>query len=602
MRLVIAAFVAVLAFGSPVFAVDETPSLNEWLNQEYEKELQASPMTLTIYGRKEKYDQVDAWTAAAELAEIEALVASARKMETLFDYSALSPQEQVSYDFWKFRAASGSAQRPFLYHRYVFNQFSALHTYPVRFLLNYHRVDNEADMLAYVERVKGLSRALREALESAERAAELGIRPPRFAYESVLAESRGVIVGRPFTDASEDSVIWADGTAKIAALVEAGEIDAKRQQELRNSLADAMAAHLLPAYQALIAWHEQDIRNTSSEAEGVHSLPEGDAYYTERLAYYTHSNMTADQVHQLGLDEIARIQEEMVAIKRELGFEGSLQEFFAYVRDNERFYFPDTDEGRAAYVADVERLLGDLEPRLPEYFGVQPKSVLEVKRVESYREQDGAAQFYQVGTADGSRPGIYYIHLSDMAAYNKTDLETTAYHEGSPGHHMQLSIAKELTGIPVFRTNVRYSAYTEGWALYSEYLALEMGAFQDPYNNFGRLVAEIWRAIRLVVDTGLHARGWSQEEAVQYMLKNSAIPESAVRSEIRRYLVSPGQATSYKAGMLKIQDLRGEAERRLGDKFDIRAFHDVVLGGGAVPLPILERMVDEWTKSVEREK
>ena len=338
----------------------------------------------------------------------------------------------------------------------------------------------------------------------------------------------------------------------------------------------------------------------SAVPQGAHSLPDGDAYYAERLAFYTHSDMSEDEIHELGLAEVARIHEEMAEIMDEVKFQGNLQDFFAYVRDDERFYYANTDDGRTAYIEEVQRLLGELQPRLPEFFGILPKSALEVKRVEPFREQDGAVQIYQVGTANGSRPGVYYIHMSEMSAYNKTDLETTAYHEGSPGHHMQLSIAKELTDVPRFRTNVGYSAYTEGWGLYAEYLALEMGAFQDPYNNFGRLVAEIWRAIRLVVDTGLHAKGWSEKQAVEYMLVNSAIPEGAVRSEIRRYLVLPGQATSYKAGMLKIQQLRAEAEARLGDKFDIRAFHDTVLGGGAVPLPILEKMVDDWIESVER--
>ncbi|KZX59594.1 hypothetical protein A3709_15025 [Halioglobus sp. HI00S01] len=603
MRALIAAVAVSLVGQTAVLAASpKPPPLNNWLDQAYEQELQASPMTLTAYGSKEKYDQVDDWSVAAQEQETATLVDSAARMAQLYDYDALTPQEQVSFDFWTFRADSDAAQLPFLHHGYVFDQFRALHTYPVRFLLNYHRVDSDADMVAYIERVKGLAGALGQGLVRAQKAASMGIRPPRFAYETVITESRGVISGKPFAAEGEDSVVWADGLAKIAALHDAGTIDARRMEALTEALAQALREDFQPAYEALIAWHEGDIENTSASPKGVHSLPSGDAYYAERLAFYTHSDMSAEEVHQLGLTEVARIQAEMATIMREVGFKGSLQDFFAYVRDDERFYYPDTDAGRAAYIADVKRLLLELEPKLPEYFGILPTSPLEVRRVEPYREQDGAAQFYQVGTADGSRPGIYYIHLSDMTAYNKTDLETTAYHEGSPGHHMQLSIAKELTGIPQFRNNVGYSAYWEGWALYSEYLALEMGAFQDPYNNFGRLVAEIWRAIRLVVDTGLHAKAWSEEQAVGYMLNNSAIPESAVRSEIQRYLVAPGQAASYKAGMLKIQALRADAERRLGDQFDIREFHDTVLGGGAVPLPVLEKMVSIWVEGKREEQ
>jgi uncharacterized protein (DUF885 family) len=299
-------------------------------------------------------------------------------------------------------------------------------------------------------------------------------------------------------------------------------------------------------------------------------------------------------VHELGLREVARIKGEMEAIKTAVGFEGDLSEFFDFIRTDERFYYPNTDEGREAYLSDTRAFLAEIEQKLPDWFGRLPKTGLEVKRVEAFREVDGGAQHYQPGTPDGSRKGVYYVHMSDMSAYSKTDMETVAYHEASPGHHMQVSIAQELEGVPEFRTQARFSVYSEGWALYSEKLAGEMGQFQDPYMDFGRLTAEMWRAIRLVVDTGLHARGWSQEQAVQYFFDNSAIPEGAVRSEVRRYLTFPGQATSYKVGMLKIEELRARAEAALGEAFDIRGFHDEVLGGGALPMPLLEERIDHW--------
>ena len=575
----------------------ETRRLNTWLDEQYESELQRSPLFLTILGRKEQYDLVDDFSLATRIERLDWLESSAADMARRFEYTALTPQGKNSYDFWAFRAEIDGAGRPYLRHAYVFDQSSGWHRFPVEFLLAYHVVDTEDDMAAYIERVRGFSRALDQLLAKAQAAADLGIRPPRFAYETVLEEVRAIITGHPFDDSDGESPIWRDGASKIAALSSNAGIDAVAAAALRARLERALLNEMLPAYRRLIAWQEQDMVNAPDPARGVSSLPDGLDYYQERLRYFTHSEMTADEVHKLGLREVGRIQAEMKQIVQDLGFDGSLQEFFRFVREDSRFYFPQSDEGREAYLTQTRELLKTMDARLPDYFGLLPKSELIVKRVEAYREQDGAAQSYQVGTADGTRPGVYYVHLSDMSTYNKVDLETTAYHEGSPGHHMQLSIAKELTGIPRFRTDIGYSAYAEGWGLYAEKLAKEMGAFEDPYNDFGRLVAEILRAIRLVVDSGLHAKGWSEMQAVNYMLENSAIPEGAVRSEIRRYLVMPGQATSYKAGMLKIQELRADAQARLGEDFDIRGFHDTVLGGGAVPLPILERAVDDWIES-----
>ena len=292
----------------------------------------------------------------------------------------------------------------------------------------------------------------------------------------------------------------------------------------------------------------------------------------------------------------------MVAIKDEVGFKGDLPAFFAELRDskdNPTYYYPNTDEGRQAYIADATAAIDKIKAVLPKYFGILPKADLVVRRVEAFREQPGAAQHYFPGTPDGSRPGIYYAHLLDMKAMPKSELEVIAYHEGLPGHHMQISIAQELTTVPTFRRQAGFTAYSEGWGLYSEWLAREMpGTYLTPYSRFGRLGSEIWRAIRLVVDTGLHSKGWSEEQAVQDFLSNSATTEAQARSEIRRYMVLPGQATSYKIGMLKIQELRRKAESALGARFDIRAFHDTVLGGGALPLTILEKRVDRWVASV----
>ena len=297
------------------------------------------------------------------------------------------------------------------------------------------------------------------------------------------------------------------------------------------------------------------------------------------------------------MNEVDRILAEMEKIKQAEGFDGTLKEFFAYIKsDNtdERFYYPNTDEGRQAYLDDATAFLDNIADKLPEFFGILPKADLVVKRVEPYREQAGAPQHYFAGSPDGSTPGVYYAHLIDMTTMPKNEMEAIAYHEGNPGHHMQISIAQELEGVPKFRTTSFFNSYVEGWALYAELVAKEMGGYQNPMSDFGRLVSEMWRAIRLVVDTGIHAKGWTEEQANQFFRDNSPISDGAIKTEVQRYFVWPGQATSYKIGMLKIIELRERAETELGDKFDIRAFHDVILGSGAVPLTILERMVDNW--------
>jgi uncharacterized protein (DUF885 family) len=311
--------------------------------------------------------------------------------------------------------------------------------------------------------------------------------------------------------------------------------------------------------------------------------------------------MTAEQVHQLGLQEVARLRGEMEALKDRVGFDGDLAAFFHFIHTDPRFKYPDTDAGRQAYIDDATAAIARIKQQLPNYFGLLPKADIVVKRVEAFREQAGAAQHYYPSTPDGSRPGVYYAHLSDMNAMPKPELEVIAYHEGLPGHHMQIAIAQELEGVPEFRKQARFTVYSEGWGLYSEWLAREMpGTYTDPYSEYGRLTSEMWRAIRLVVDTGLHAKGWTQQQAVDFFSQNSSIPLEAIRAEVRRYITWPGQATSYKIGMIKIQQLRAKAEAELGERFDIRGFHDAVLGGGAMPLSLLERRIEQWIEDEKR--
>lgn len=578
--------------------------LNAWFDAKYEEELQFSPIGLTFLGRKDKNDQIDCFTLECHEEQLAWRVAATEEMENEFDYDALSPADRISYDIWKYQTEQEVAGEEYLYNGYIFDQMNGPQGFMPTFLINFHNVETVEDFDALVNRISETGRAMNEAILIARESASRGVHAPKFAYEGVIDQSKKVITGAPFTE-GEDSALYADVKSEIAKLSEAGELTEEEADAKLEQARIALVDNFQPAYEAIIAFAEEDMANSPDPDSpvGADTQPNGKDYYNHLLATQTTTDLTADEIHEIGLAEVARIHEEMEAIKQEVGFEGTLQEFFTMLRDSkddERFYYPNTDEGRQAYIDDATRDIENIKANLPEFFGILPKADLVVKRVEPFREQDGAAQHYYPGTPDGSRSGTYYAHLSDMTAMPKRELEVIAYHEGIPGHHMQISIAQELEGVPQFRTQAGFTAYIEGWALYSEWLATEFpDTYEDPYSNFGRLGSEIWRAIRLVVDTGIHSKGWTEEEAVQYILNNTAITEMQARSEIQRYIVMPGQATSYKIGMMKIQQLRKKAEDELGDKFDIRAFHDTVLGGGALPLEILERRVDQWIEEVK---
>jgi len=576
-----------------VAAATETDRINIWFDQKYEEELQFSPIEQTMIGRKTDYGLIDDYSDAGADKKLAWLRATVAEMQRAFDYEKLTQDAKISYDIWLYNLEQAEAGLPFRTNRYVLHQHNGRQSFFPTFLINTHKVETESDMLAYIQRLSGVVTALDQLLAWAKTNAAAGTRPPRFAYEGVIDQSRKIISGAPFDDGNP-SAIWTATEEKLQGLVDKKIIDEARAKVLRGQARTALTDAFAPAYQRIIAWYEADMPNTDAMARGVGALPNGKAFYDYRLANQTTTKLTADEIHALGLSEVTRLRGDMEAIKDKVGFDGDLKAFFKFIREDDRFYFSDDDAGADDYIAAAKGHIEALKKKLPEYFGILPKADLEVRRVEAFRERDGAAQHYRSGTPDGSRPGIYYAHLSDMRAMPTPTLEVIAYHEGLPGHHMQISIAQELTGIPVFRTQIGYTAYSEGWGLYAETLAKEMGGYEDPYSEFGRLTSEIWRAIRLVVDTGIHAKGWTEEQAVAYFLENSSIPEAAVRSEVRRYLVNPGQATSYKIGMIKILELRERAKQRLGDRFDIRAFHDVILGGGALPLGILEQRVNQW--------
>lgn len=580
-------------------SLSESERLNQWFEQKFEEQLQMSPLYLTYLGRKEHYAEVDDFSLAEQDKQLAWLGETVKELKNSFDYSKLNDEAKVSYDIWVYQYNQQVEGREFRNNSYVFTQMGGWQSRIPQFLINFHKVDDLSDMQAYIERIEGFSNGLTTLLSQAKENAAKGVRAPRFAYEGVIKQAKNLVQGAPFEAGKKDVALWSDGKAKIEKLLSEKKIDQGKADQLKQQLEERLQSKFFPAYQSLITWFENDLDNTDELAKGVSSQPNGEAYYNYRLKTSTTTSLTADEIHQIGLDEVERITKEMDDIRKSVNFDGDLKAFFEYVKTDPKFYYPNTDEGRQGYIKDTEAFYDIIEKQLPKFFGLLPKAGLVVKRVEAFRERPGAAAHYNSGTADGKRPGIYYLHLSDMTAMPKPELESVAYHEGMPGHHMQISIAQELTSVPLFRTQAGFGAYSEGWGLYSELLAKEMGGYQDPYSDLGRLTNEIWRAVRLVVDTGIHAKGWSEQQAIDYFKEKVPTSETTIISEVRRYMVWPGQATSYKIGMLKIQELRARAEKQLGDKFDIRGFHDTILGGGAMPLDILDRRVNSWIKKVK---
>jgi uncharacterized protein (DUF885 family) len=606
MRVLFSAAVSLLALaacGNPAPAAPTaeeiaktSADINAWFDVEYEEELQMSPIALTFQGRKDQYDKLDDFSEAAIDRELEWRRASVAEMKEKFDPATLNEEARTSFDLWSLELDMTEKAAKFRRSPYIFVK-DGPHVFLPQFVMQFHEVADKSDMDAYVARIGEVGRAIDQSLEQAKLAAAEGNRAPRFAYDESIQQSTNVITGAPFGP-GDDSPIWADVKTELKTLVEGGKLTADESKAIEAAAKAAMIDKLKPAYERVIAWLKEDRPNTTEQATGASALKDGVAFYDNRLAQETTTTMTAAEIHDLGLAEVKRIHGEMEKIKEQVGFKGTLVEFFAFMRTDKQFQLSDDEAGRAQYIKMSEDLLGGMTEKLPEYFGILPKAKLVVKRVEPFREEDGGAQHYFPSSPDGTRPGVFYAHLSDMTSMPTYTLEAIAYHEGVPGHHMQIAIAQELTGIPKFRTQYGSTAYQEGWGLYSESLAKDMGFYKDPYSDFGRLGAEIWRAIRLVVDTGIHSKGWTEEQAVKYFLDNGPTPEGAVRSEIRRYIVWPGQATAYKIGMLKIQELRALAQKELGDKFTMAGFHDTVLGGGALPLPVLEARVKRWIDKV----
>ncbi len=558
----------------------------------YDKaELALSPLSKAYRAINDAdYGKVDQLSDAA-VAENRALDAQyLADLRSRFDRTRLSPADQLSYDLFVYRIERSQSLYPYEKYGYVFDQMNGNQSAGPAFLINIHRGASVADAEAYISRIREFARLLDQSVVESEARRKLGVLPPKWVYPYVLADSENLIKGAPFVR-GPDNDVWADFKAKVGKL----KASPAEKQRLLTAARSAMVEVLKPAYQREIVALRAQAKLAGSD-DGIWRFANGAEQYRALLKYYTTTDLTPDQVHDLGLAQVARIHGEMSAIKERVGFKGSLQQFFVHMREGKQYYYPNNAAGRQAYLDASKKAQADVQAALPRYFGRLPKSELLIKAVEPFREKSAGKAFYQDPPPDGSRPGTYYVNLYNMADMPSTEVEALFCHEGIPGHHLQGALLSELGEgeVPPFRQFSGYTATDEGWGLYAEKLCKEMGLYQDPYRDFGRLQLELHRAIRLVVDSGLHHKRWSRATAIKYVEDNSADAKGGIVKAIERYIVYPGQATAYMVGKLKIEELRARAKAALGPKYDDRGFHDTILLAGSMPLELLEARVDGW--------
>lgn len=572
-------------------ARSEDQRLTAFFEEVFQRNLKDSPIFQSQLGIKgPDYGKWGDLSDAEAIRRNELTMRDLARLRSEFSYDALSESLKISYRIFEYLQDRTLRNFPWRFHNYAFSTQTNPVTFFATFMQNIHRIDDVRDAEAYVSRLNGIELVARQRIERMNIAAERGIVPTSFSFEPVLADGRNVLKGAPFEEGSGDSAILADFRAKVAKL---GIPDAEKERLIESAIA-TLKGPFRTGVQAMLARIEE-LRSKSPGADGVWRLPDGDTFYRIQIDFWTSEpQLGADEIHDIGLAEVARIRGEMETIMRQVGFAAELPAFFELLRSDPANFYPDTDAGRQAYLDQSKAYIDAVYTDVGRYFNVLPKAPLEVRRVEPWREETTPIAFYDQPTPDGSRPGVYYVNLRDMTTRQKHEMQTVAYHEGAPGHHFQVAIQQELADVPTFQKFAFFGAYIEGWALYAERLGKEQGRFTDPMQDFGRLQNEMLRAARLVVDTGAHAKRWSRERMIDYMLANNPMTPEDAAQEAERYIDIPGQALSYKIGMLRILGLRERAQAALGDRFDIRDFHDVVLKNGAVPLSILEELVDDY--------
>jgi len=555
---------------------DRRKALNDLFHDYWEDQLKTSPEFASTIGDLRYNDQISDYSVAAINDEL------AREQRFLLRLAAIDPtgftnQEKISQELLIREFEEDQEAAEFKEWEMPLTQMDGIHAQYPRLVaeLSFSTVKDYDDWIARLH-------ALPHAFDQVTANMSIGMDdhrvPPKFLLEKALEQVKQLANQKP-----EDSPLAMPLKNFPAA------ISASEQARIKGEMLDAISKEVLPAYTRFARFLEVSYIPAGREQPGIAALPDGAKYYQFLINRTTTTDLTAAQIHQIGLDEVGKDEAAMLAIAQKLGFK-DLASFRASLKTNPKLHPASAD----ALVAAYKSYLGPMQARLPQLFGTLPKAPFEVATVPDYAAKTSAPAYYEEGTPDGSRPGRLFVDTYDAADRNLYSVESIAYHEGIPGHHLQISIAQEMKDVPEFRKYEQYTSYVEGWAFYSEHLGKDIGLYQDPYSDYGRLENETWRAIRLVIDTGVHSEGWTRDQMVQYFRDHSAMDEPSMQAEIDRFIAWPSQALAYKIGQLKILELRDRAQKALGDKFDIRAFHDQVIDSGALPLDVLEQRIDAW--------
>jgi uncharacterized protein (DUF885 family) len=578
MKVRVAVLLAALLLPAIVFAQSDDARLLALLEEEWEWSMRELPTRATTLGDRRYDDRLPDLSEQAierRRAHVRELPARIRTIER----SRLTAENQLNYDLFLREAEEDVAALPF---RSDFIQITArggVHS-QLAGLAQVVPKTSVRDFENFITRLRQAPRLVDQSISLMREGVEQGITPPRITLRDV-----GELIGNHIKEDPKQSPIYQQLFANVPASIPAAE-----QERLRKETAAVLGAEVMPAFRKLQRFFAEEYYPKARQSIGISAVPNGRAWYEHLVRRFTTTDMTPDAIHELGLSEVKRIRAEMESVKAAAGFEGSLAEFFTFLRTDPRFYFTDREDLLKAYRDIAKRI----DPELPRLFGTLPRLTYGVAPVPAYSEKTQTTAYYNSGSIEAGRAGVFYANTYNLPARPKWEMEALTIHEAVPGHHLQLSLAQELGHVPKFRRHGGYTAFVEGWGLYSESLGPELGMYKDPYSKFGQLTYEMWRAVRLVVDTGMHWKGWSRQQAIDYFKENAGKTEHDITVEVDRYINMPGQALAYKIGELKFKELRAYATRELGERFDIRRFHDTVLGAGALPLSIVDSRVRQW--------
>ncbi len=572
----------------------ESKRANEWFDKVWDDHVARYPIWKAYLAIKDStYGEWGDFSDSMQIVEHEIDKKNLAFLKDSINFDKLDEQTQTSYRMWMKETEDDIAHFEMRFHDYPVDHMNGVHTWLPSFLISIHQIETVQDAKDYISRLQKIEKVMAQVIEGLKIREGKDIILPKYLFPTVLGDCKNLLTGYPFDNLKKVSPLYEDFNNKLAGLDST--IDAATKAALTEEARLALLNHFKPAYEGLIAYMTQLEKKATNDA-GVWKFPNGDTYYEIALANSTTTTLTPDEVMAIGESEIKRIHGEMYQIMKQVNFQGdSLKDFFAFIKNGKQFYYDNTPEGKQKYLNETQSLIDSMKAFLPNLFTIFPKAQLEVKTVEPFRETSAGTAFYEDPAPDGSRPGRYYVNLYDMKNMPVYEMQALAYHEAIPGHHMQMSINQELQGLPKFRTlGSGHTAYIEGWGLYSEYLPKEYGFYKDPYSDFGRLSMELWRACRLVVDVGIHWKRWTREEGIEFYAANTPSPMGECVSMVERHIVMPGQATAYKIGQMKILELLNRSRTELGNRFDIKSFHDEVLRHGSLPLNILEENIVKW--------